>query len=257
MAKNKLVYEWIDVLQKDPANPITQELIIKHYKGLVESLAYKYSVNRIVHEDLVQVGMIGLFMSIQRFDKSFGKSFEAFAVPTILGEIKRFIRDQTWSVHVPRRIKELGPRIQRAIDELTIFNQQSPTTVEVANYLNIREEDVLETLEMRRSYRALSADREVETDGEGGTLSIFDVKGEEDPRYSFINLQLLLEKIFPILSQREQTVIKCVFFLGMSQKETGELLDISQMHVSRIQRRSLQKLKNVLPMSRDEVFESF
>src|SRR5690625_2674091 len=135
--------------------------------------------------------MIGLFNAINRFDESFGKSFEAFAIPTILGEIKRFIRDQTWSVHVPRRIKELGPRIQRAIDELTIFNQQSPTIVEVANYLNIREEDVLETLEMRRSYRALSADREVETDGEGGTLSIFDVKGEEDPRYSFINLQLL------------------------------------------------------------------
>jgi len=257
MPNKKLVFQWIRTLQDDPTNIKAQELIIEHYSGLVKSLAYKYSANQFIYEDLVQVGMIGLFNAINRFDESFGKSFEAFAIPTILGEIKRFIRDQTWSVHVPRRIKELGPRIQRAIDELTIFNQQSPTTVEVANYLNIREEDVLETLEMRRSYRALSADREVETDGEGGTLSIFDVKGEEDPRYSFINLQLLLEKIFPILSQREQTVIKCVFFLGMSQKETGELLDISQMHVSRIQRRSLQKLKNVLPMSRDEVFESF
>jgi len=255
MAKNKLVYEWIDVLQKDPANTITQELIIKHYKGLVESLAYKYSVNRIVHEDLVQVGMIGLFMSIQRFDKSFGKSFEAFAVPTILGEIKRFIRDQTWSVHVPRRVKELGPKIQKTIDELTVINQETPTIKEVASYLKVSEEEVLETLEMRRSYRALSADHKVDADGEGGTLSILDTEGTRDKHLTYVTLRLLLENLFLKLTNREQIIIKCVFFEEMSQKDTGELLGISQMHVSRLQRRALKKLKENLPMSHAEVFD--
>lgn len=255
MEKNKLVYEWIDVLQEDPANAVTQELIIKHYKGLVENLAYKYSVNRIVHEELVQVGMIGLFMSIQRFDKSFGKSFEAFAVPTILGEIKRFIRDQTWSVHVPRRVKELGPRIQKTIDELTVIYQETPTIKEVANYLKVSEEEVLETLEMKRSYRALSADQKVNADGEGETLSILDTEGTRDKQLTYVTLRLLLEKLFQKLTNREQIIIKCVYFEEMSQKDTGELLGISQMHVSRLQRRALRKLKENLPMSRAEVFD--
>lgn len=253
--KNK-VYEWIRILQKDPENSSIQELIVNHYKGLVKSLAYKYSANRLIHEDLVQVGMIGLLSAIQRFDKSYGKSFEAYAIPTILGEIKRFIRDQTWSVHVPRRIKELVPKIQRAVEELTIIYQKSPTTLEIARYLNEEEKDVLEALEMRRSYRALSIDWQIERDGEGGTLSILDVKGERDEQYSNVDQHLLIERILPILSEREQVVLKCVFFQEMSQKETGELLGISQMHVSRIQRRSLRKLRNTLPMSKEEILES-
>lgn len=253
--KNK-VYEWIRILQKDPENSSIQELIVNHYKGLVKSLAYKYSANRLIHEDLVQVGMIGLLSAIQRFDKSYGKSFEAYAIPTILGEIKRFIRDQTWSVHVPRRIKELVPKIQRAVEELTIIYQKSPTTLEIARYLNEEEKDVLEALEMRRSYRALSIDWQIERDGEGGTLSILDVKGERDEQYSNVDQHLLIERILPILSEREQVVLKCVFFQEMSQKETGELLGISQMHVSRIQRRSLRKLRNTLPMSKEEILDS-
>src|SRR5690625_8018879 len=88
--------------------------MVNTYNNLVQSLARKYSKNSMIQEDLVQVGMIGLFAAVKRFDSSFGKSFEAFAIPTILGEIKRYLRDQTWSVHVPRRIKELGPKIKRS-----------------------------------------------------------------------------------------------------------------------------------------------
>src|SRR5690625_386550 len=161
------VYEWIKHLQSNPTDEIVQEKIVHTYTNLVEALAGKYARNSSIHEDLVQVGMIGLLGAINRFDSSFGKSFESFAIPTILGEIKRYIRDQTWSVRVPRRIKELGPKIKKAADELTNMNQQSPTVHEIADYLCVSEEDVLETMEMGRSYQALSVDRKVEANSDG------------------------------------------------------------------------------------------
>lgn len=96
-----------------------QETLVRVYTNLVDMLAKKYSKGKSFHEDLRQVGMIGLLGAIKRYDPVVGKSFEAFAIPTIIGEIKRFLRDKTWSVHVPRRIKELGPRIKMAVDQLT------------------------------------------------------------------------------------------------------------------------------------------
>src|SRR5690625_1105307 len=131
------VYSWIEHLQEFPNDEEVKEKIVLHYEKLVHSLARKYSHNRGNHEDLTQVGMIGLLISVERFDKEFGKSFEAFAIPTIIGEIKRFIRDRTWSVHVPRRIKELGPKINKAVDDLTNQLQKSPTVQEIAEYLNV------------------------------------------------------------------------------------------------------------------------
>lgn len=247
------VLEWIHHLQKEPNDEAIQEKIVLTYKKLVESLARKYSQNSMIHEDLVQVGMIGLLGAVRRFDPSVGKSFESFAIPTILGEIKRYIRDQTWSVHVPRRIKELGPRIKRAIDELTREKQKEVTVKEIADYLEVSEEDVLETMEMGRSYRALSVDLKMEADSDGSSMAILDIVGEEDSEFESVDQKILFEKIFPLLTEREQQVIKCVFFENMSQKETGELLGISQMHVSRIQRRSLRKLRESTPFKSSEV----
>lgn len=249
------VYEWIKLLQKEPTNDDIQEKIVHMYKNLVESLARKYSRNSSIHEDLVQVGMIGLLAAVRRFDTSFGRSFETFAIPTILGEIKRYIRDQTWSVHVPRRIKELGPKIKKAADELTNMNQVSPTVDEIAEYLEVTEEEVLETMEMSKSYRALSVDRKVETDSDGDGVAIVDLVGDYEEAYDKVDQKMLLEKIFPVLSEREQQILKCTFFENMNQKETGELLGISQMHVSRLQRRSLRKLREAIPYENLEAFE--
>lgn len=240
------VYSWIDHLQQHPDDEEIKAKFVLHYEGLVHSLARKYSHNRGNHEDLAQVGMIGLLVSVKRFDKDFGKSFEAFAIPTIIGEIKRFIRDKTWSVHVPRRIKELGPKINRAVDELTNNLQYSPTVNEIADYLDVSEEAVLETMEMTQSYRALSVDFKHEVDADGGAVSILDLVGTDEDKYEKVDLHMLLESVFPILSEREQQILKYIFFENLSQQEVGELLDISQMHVSRLQRRSLRKLREVL-----------
>lgn len=249
------VYQWIQYLQEEPDNEEVQEKIVLTYKDLVESIARKYSKSSSIHEDLVQVGMIGLLAAVKRYDPSFGKSFESFAVPTIIGEIKRFIRDKTWSVHVPRRIKELGPKIKKASDELTTKKKKSPTVKEIAEYLEASEEEILETMEMSKSYKALSVDRKVEADSDGSTVAILDLVGNDENGYNQIDQQMILEKILPILSPREQKIIQYTYFENMSQKETGELLGISQMHVSRLLRRSLKKLREAIQAQNAEVIE--
>ncbi|WP_106494766.1 RNA polymerase sigma factor SigB [Lentibacillus sp. Marseille-P4043] len=249
------VYQWIEHLQDEPTDEVIQEKIVLTYKDLVESIARKYSKNSGIHEDLVQVGMIGLLAAVKRYDATFGKSFESFAIPTIIGEIKRFIRDKTWSVHVPRRIKELGPKIKKAIDELTSSKQKSPTVTEIANYLEVAEEDILETMEMGKSYKALSVDRKIEADSDGSTVAILDLVGNDENGYDNVDQRMLLEKILPILSEREQQILRFTYFDNRSQKETGELLGISQMHVSRLQRRALRKLREAIQSESAEVFD--
>ncbi len=240
------VYVWIRQLQQNENDEMAKENLVLQYEGLVHSLARKYSYNRGNHEDLVQVGMIGLLVAAERFNPSFGKTFEAFAIPTIIGEIKRFIRDKTWSVHVPRRIKELGPRINRAVQELTSDLQRSPTVVDIADYLGESEEAILETMEMTQSYKALSVDYRHNVDSEGGAVSLLEIVGSEEGGYHQKDVQMVLESVLPVLPEREQQILKYLFFDNLSQHEVGELLGISQMHVSRLQRRSLRKLREVL-----------
>ncbi|WBL15349.1 RNA polymerase sigma factor SigB [Sutcliffiella sp. NC1] len=220
--------------------------LVEHYKPLVESLARKYSKGKAFHEDLSQVGMIGLLGAMKRYDASFGRSFEAFAVPTIIGEIKRFLRDKTWSVHVPRRIKEIGPRIKVAVEELTTKFQRSPKVIEIAEFLEVSEEEVLEAMEMGQNYQTLSVDNAIEADSDGSTVTILDVVGSTEDGYEKVDHRLLLKKAFFVLSERERQIIECIFFENLSQKETGDRLGISQMHVSRLQRKALEKLKKAI-----------
>jgi len=240
------VYVLIDYIQNHPDDTEVQEKLVTHYEGLVHSLARKYSRNNENHEDLVQVGMIGLLVAVKRYDKSFERAFEAFAIPTIIGEIKRFIRDKTWGVHVPRRIKELGPKINRAVEELTVDLQKSPTVHEIAMHLDVSEEEVLETMEMSTNYRALSIDYTHDPNADGGTFTLMDLVGEDEDNYKKVDIHLVFEEIMPILPEREQEIIRLIFFEHLSQQEVGELLGLSQMHVSRLQRRALRKLREVL-----------
>ncbi|SDN55540.1 RNA polymerase sigma-B factor [Fictibacillus solisalsi] len=249
------VYKWIHELQNDPQNEILQTKLVHQYEDLVHSLARKFSKGKSIHDDLVQVGMIGLLAALRRYDADFGRSFESFAVPTIIGEIKRFIRDKTWSVHVPRRIKELGPRIKKAVEDLTNDLQRSPKIQEIADYLEVTEEEVLETMEMGKSYQALSVDSSIEADQEGSTVTLLDLVGTQDAGYDQIDKRMLLQKAFAVLSEREQEILKCTYFENLSQKETGERLNISQMHVSRLQRRALEKLREAIRVEPSEALK--
>lgn len=245
---------WIVEYQQNPNEEIKERLVL-HYRDLVQSLARKFSRNQDQYEDLAQVGMIGLIGALSRFDTSIGRTFESFAVPTIVGEIKRYLRDKTWSVHVPRRIKELGPKIKKSLEELTNQLQRSPRPDEIAEYLGTTTEEVLETLEMSKSYQALSVDSSIEADQEGGTMTLLDIVGEQDAGFDQVNQRMLLDKAFTVLSEREKLILHLTFFKGLSQQETGEKLEISQMHVSRLQRKALQKLKAALKEENSELIK--
>ena len=239
------INKWIHEYQKKQEDePLTK--LIQHYKALVETIARKYSKGSSYHEDIVQVGMIGLLGAIKRYDETFNKSFESFAVPTIIGEIKRFLRDQTWSVHVPRRIKELGPKIRAVVEQLTNELERSPKIAEIAKKLNVEEEEVLEAMEMGKSYQALSIDRTIEADSDGGTVTLLDLVGKPDEGFEKVQQKLVLEKVLHVLTERERLIIQYTFLENLSQKEAGEKLQISQMHVSRLQRRAIKKLQEAI-----------
>jgi RNA polymerase sigma-B factor len=227
-------------------NPIAQTILVENYTALVGSLARKYSKGRNFHEDIMQVGMIGLLAAIRRYDPNAGKSFESFLIPTVIGEIKRFLRDKTWSVHVPRRIKEIWPKIKNVVDELTNQYQLSPKIQEIADYMELSEEEVLEAMEMGKSYQAASVDVPIETGSEGSTVTTLDIVGSQDEGFEKVDQRLLLESALHVLSEREREIIHMTFIANKSQKETGEMLGISQMHVSRLQKKALEKLRKAL-----------
>lgn len=239
---------WIKLYQ-DTQDEFAQKELVLHYQKLVESLAYRYSKGQSHHEDLVQVGMVGLLGAINRFDVTFERKFEAFLVPTVIGEIKRYLRDKTWSVHVPRRIKEIGPKIKRATDELTNELGRSPKIIEIAQRIEATEEEVLEAMEMGQSYNALSVDHSIEADKDGSTVTLLDVMGNTEGGYDLTEKRMILEKVLPILSDREREIIQCTFLDGLSQKETGEKIGLSQMHVSRLQRTAIKKLRDAVQNS--------
>lgn len=247
------VLEWIQQYQENQDDDAQTNLVI-HYERLVQSLARKYSNGKPYHEDLVQVGMLGLLGAIRRYNADFGKSFEVFAVPTIIGEIKRFMRDKTWAIHVPRRIKELGPKIRKTAELLTTELQRSPKIEEIADYLEVSEEEVLEALEMGRSYQALSMDHTLNADSEGGTVTLFDLVGEEDDEYEKTNQRIIVEEALDVLTEREKQIIQYTYMEQMSQKEAGEKLGISQMHVSRLQRKAIKKLQEAVLTSSGSVY---
>ncbi|MFF2753919.1 RNA polymerase sigma factor SigB [Psychrobacillus sp. NPDC058041] len=239
------ILEWIEEYQQTESDEAQTKLVL-NYKRLVESIARKYSNGKSHHEDIVQVGMLGLLGAIRRYDPTIGKSFEAFAIPTIIGEIKRFLRDKTWAVHVPRRIKELGPRIRAAVETLTVEYQRSPLVQEIADFLGEEVENVLEAMEMSKSYQALSMDHSLDSDSDGGTITLFDVIGRADGEFEKTDQRLLVSNALSILSDREKEIIQLTYMEQLSQKETGERLGISQMHVSRIQRKAIKKLQEAI-----------
>ncbi|MBA4536827.1 RNA polymerase sigma factor SigB [Bacillus aquiflavi] len=238
-------YQLIKKYQNNQDEEAQKKLVLQ-YENLVEMISRKYSAGKSFHEDVYQVGMIGLLGAIRRYDESFGKSFEAFAIPTIVGEIKRFLRDKTWSVHVPRKVKELGPKIKYTVEELTIKLQRSPKIAEIADTLKVSEEDVLEVMEMGKNYHALSVDRAIEADIDGGTVTLLDIIGIVDKGFEKVNQRLVLERILHVLNEREKKVIQYTYLENMSQKQAGDKLGISQMHVSRLQRRAIKKLQEAI-----------
>ncbi|QKW47779.1 RNA polymerase sigma factor SigF [Streptomyces microflavus] len=196
-------------------------------------------------EDIVQVGTIGLIKAIDRFELSREVEFTSFAVPYIVGEIKRFFRDSTWAVHVPRRLQELRVTLAKAKEELAAQIGRDATVAELADHLNIDEEEVIERLIASNGYTAGSLDLPVGTSQDSAeTVTYGDIKGDDDPALELIENLHALAPLIETLDEREREILAMRFGQEMTQAQIGEHLGISQMHVSRLLARTLTKLRN-------------
>lgn len=244
--ENYTVYELIKRLKENEEDEDIKEQIVIRYKKLVNSLASKFAFDHTNREDLIQVGMIGLIHAARRYDPTYGTTFEAFAIPTIIGEIKRYIRDKTWSVRVPRRVKELNTKIQQAIDFLIVELQRQPNLDEIADYLGITVSELAEVMLMNNNYKTLSVDVKYNHKSNDKNYSLSDIIGTDEKYFSRIETKMLLENILQKLDEREQKILMYLYYDRLTQREVGDKLGISQMHVSRLQKEALIKLRKQL-----------
>ncbi|MEU2248412.1 RNA polymerase sigma factor SigF [Streptomyces sp. NPDC019224] len=195
-------------------------------------------------EDIIQVGTIGLIKAIDRFDLSREVEFATFAVPYIVGEIKRFFRDTTWAVHVPRRLQELRVDLAKAKEELSARLDRDPTVAELATHLDLPEEEIIEGLVAANGYSAGSLDTPTtETDSGNEQRSYADVIGETDPGMETVENLHTLAPLLERLDERERRIVQMRFGEEMTQAQIGAELGVSQMHVSRLLARIVKRLR--------------
>ena len=219
-----------------------REQLIEQYMSLVRSLARRYSYRGEQLEDLVQIGAIGLIKAIDRFDIDRGVELTTYATPNIIGEIKRHFRDRGWSVRVPRGLQELNVQLSRLVEQLTVQLGRSPTIPELAKAAGAQEEEVLEALESGRAYSSLSLSTGGGTE-DGEELDPLESLGEIEVEYEMSEHRAVLAPGFRVLDERERKILQLRFFDGLTQSQIAQQVGISQMHVSRLIRRSLEKIR--------------
>jgi RNA polymerase sigma-B factor len=219
--------------------------LVTMYLNLVKYLASRFRNRGEPIDDLVQVGTIGLIKAIDRFDIERAVEFTTYATPTIVGELKRYFRDKGWAIKVPRRLQELSFRVNQAVDALTQMHQRSPTIAEIAEYLGVTTDEVLEALETSEAYNFVSLESDRNSDG-ADSFSILEYIGKDDQLMAVVEDRTTLSAALKSLSPQEQRVLYLRFFQGLTQTEIARQLDISQMQVSRLLRRTLRVLREHL-----------
>jgi RNA polymerase sigma-B factor len=226
-----------------PSRPAARDRAIEAWLPLARHLAQRYANRGEPIDDLFQTATVGLLKAIDRFDPSFGVDFVGYAIPTIVGEIKRHFRDRTWAIRVPRRLQEMRLAITAANSELSNTLGHSPTVADIAAHLKVTEEEVLEGLEGSRAYSATSLSTPTGVDG-GQELG--ETLGGEDHEYELAEARIALGPAMKCLDLREQRIITLRFYGNLTQHEIAEQIGISQMHVSRLISRALGKLRTQL-----------
>lgn len=221
-----------------------REQLIERYLPLARRLARRYQRADEPLDDLVQVASLGLIKAIDRFDVDREVVFSSYAVPTILGELKRHFRDRTWSVRVPRDLQELALRVDRAVTRLSVGKRRSPSVSEIAEAVGATEEQVLEALEAAGAYRAgsLDAPRPAQQGTQSGE-SLADTLGDEEGGFRQAEERATLEPLLARISMRERVVLELRFGQDLTQAEIGERIGVSQMQVSRLIRQALGRLR--------------
>ena len=235
----------LSVLPADhPSRPSMREQAIEAWLPLAQHLAHRFSGRGEPVDDLIQTATVGLIKAVDKYDPQRGVEFAAYAVPTIVGEIKRHFRDRTWDVRVPRRLQELRLVISEAAGTLAQDLGRSPTVADLATRLSISEEEVIEGLEGARAYHAVSLQSPAPTGDRGTELG--DLLGEEDGELELAELRVALAPAMATLDEREQRILLMRFYGNMTQSQIAERVGISQMHVSRLLARALAALRGEL-----------
>ncbi len=222
-------------------DPRARELLVQRFMPLARKLARRYA-GRETSDDLIQVASLGLLKAIDRFDPSRGTAFTSLAVPTILGELKRYFRDAGWFAHVPRGVQELALKVQRAERTLSAKTGRSPTAQDIANYLELDVEEVLDALCAIAAHRSVSLDAPI---GDGDSDRLAETFGEEDERYERVEAAATIAGGLRGLAKVERQVLTMYYLEERTQVEVAQEIGVSQMQVSRILRRATQRLQEL------------
>lgn len=225
-----------------------REELVQRFMPLARRLAARYRGDREPLDDLVQVASLGLVKALDRFDPERGVAFTSYAVPTILGELKRHFRDRGWSVRVPRDLQERIARIDRAIAELPGKLGRAPSVNEIADRLELDPEEVLEAMEAGQAHHAMSLDAQSPTE-EGEGVALTDRLGESEPGFETVEYGEAVTDVLETLSDRDRTVLNLRFVEDMTQTEIAQRVGVSQMHVSRILRAAVERLRGEVERS--------
>ncbi|MFJ3586444.1 RNA polymerase sigma factor SigF [Streptomyces sp. NPDC090127] len=246
-ALSKTLFARLDALEEGTHEyAYVRNTLVELNLALVKFAASRFRSRSEPMEDIIQVGTIGLIKAIDRFELTRGVEFPTFAMPTIVGEIKRFFRDTSWSVRVPRRLQELRLDLAKAGDELAQRLDRAPTVAELAQQLDLSRDEVVEGMAASNAYTASSLDAQPEDDEGEGALA--DRIGYEDHGIEGIEYIESLKPMIASLPARDRQILSLRFVAGMTQSEIGEELGISQMHVSRLLSRTLTRLRKGLTL---------
>lgn len=233
-------------LYKDNRDIAIRNELIKRHMYITEILAKKYINKGIEYEDIYQVASLGLIYAIERFDVDRGFEFSSFATPTIIGEIKKYFRDKGWSVRVPRRIQELSKKINQAKSKLQQDLQRIPKVSDIAEYLNVTEEEVIEAMEASQVYTPKSLDLTYDASGDDKDIQLQDIIGRDDKYFDIIENRDFINMCLKKLNEVEIKIVNDRFFENKTQIQVADELNVSQMTVSRMEKKIIKKFRKEL-----------
>jgi len=231
------------VRYRDTGDLQAREALCERFMPLARQMARRYDSGPASFEDLLQVASLGLLKAIDRFEVDRGLAFSSYAVPTIVGELRRYFRDTSWAVHVPRELQERIAKVTEATERLSRELGTSPTPSEIAEDLGLPSEAVIDALEAATAHRAVSLDVPLEPDDE--TRSLLTSIGTEDESYAKVHYLDAIAPAIRALNERDRLILQLRFFEDLTQTEIAERMGISQMHVSRLLRRAVERLRTV------------
>jgi len=230
-------------------NPTVEErnALVEDHLYMVDILIRKYLGKGVDYDDLYQVGALALVNAVERFDPSKGYEFSSFATPTILGEIKKYFRDKEWSLKVPRRMKEIAAKVQDVQDDLHLKLARKPTIAEIAEATGFTEEQIVEAIESAHAYNAYSLDQSFDEAGEDGESAFLEkYTGFEESGYKQVELSEIIHSVLDKMSEQDKYIFRERFIYNRSQADIADTIGVSQMTISRAEKKIIEKFRKEL-----------